>query len=81
MQGVAPELTWDECSSHTALPKYRLGALRYTVDDYLNMIDDAGFRDVRVSEFLGDGILVEEIPWAVKYLGRPLMLAVQATKN
>jgi hypothetical protein len=40
----------------------RLGALRYTVDDYLSMSDDAGFRDVRVSEFLGDEILVEEIP-------------------
>jgi hypothetical protein len=59
----------------------RLGALRYTVDDYLSMSDDAGFRDVRVSEFLGDEILVEAIPWAVKYLGRPLMLAVQPTKN
>jgi hypothetical protein len=61
--------------------EYRLGALCYTVDDYLSMIDDAGFRDVRVSEFLGDELLVEEIPWAVKHLGRPLLLAVQATKN
>jgi hypothetical protein len=34
-----------------------------------------------VSEFLGDDILVEEIPWAVKYLGRPLMLAVRATRS
>jgi hypothetical protein len=40
-----------------------------------------GFRDVRVSEFPGDEILVEEIPWAAKYLGRTLMLAVQATKD
>jgi SAM-dependent methyltransferase len=61
--------------------EYRLGALRYTVDDYLSMIDDAGFREIRVSEFLGDEILVEGIPWAVKYFGGPLMLAVQPMKN
>jgi hypothetical protein len=41
--------------------EYRLGALRRTVDDYLGMIHDAGFRDVRVSKFLGDEILVDEI--------------------
>ena len=60
--------------------EHRLGALRYTVDDYLNMIDGVGFRDIRVSEFHGDEALAEQIPRAVKYLGRPLMLAVQATK-
>jgi hypothetical protein len=31
--------------------------------------------------FQEDKALVEEIRWAVKYLGRPLMLAVQAAKN
>jgi SAM-dependent methyltransferase len=60
--------------------EHRLGALRYTVDDYLNMIDVAGFRDIRVSEYHGDEALAEQIPWAVKYLRQPLMLAVQATK-
>jgi SAM-dependent methyltransferase len=61
--------------------EHRLGALRYTVDDYLTMIDDAGFRNIRVSEFHGDEALAQEIPWALKYLGRPLMLDVQATKG
>jgi len=61
--------------------EHRLGALRYTVDDYLTMIDDAGFRNIRVSEFHGDEALAQEIPWALKYLGRPLMLGVQATKG
>ena len=61
--------------------EHRLGAFRYTVDDYLNMIDGAGFRDIRVSEYPGDEALAEQIPWAVKYLGRPLMLAVEAAKG
>ncbi len=61
--------------------EHRLGALRYTVNDYLNMIDGAGFRNVRISEYDGDEALAEQIPWAAKYLGRPLMLAVQAAKG
>jgi hypothetical protein len=45
------------------------------------MIDGAGFRSICVSEYRGDEALAGEIPWAVKYLKRPLMLAVQATKG
>ena len=58
--------------------EYRLGALRHTVADYLNLIDRAGFRRIEVQEFRGDDVLVEEVPWASKYLGRPLLLAVEA---
>src|SRR5207245_9928835 len=58
--------------------EYLLVALRHTVADYLNLIDRAGFRRIEVREFRGDDVLVEEVPWASKYLGRPLLLAVEA---
>lgn len=61
--------------------EYRLGAYRYTVDDYLNAIEDCGFRGVKCYEFYGDDELVHEVPWATKYLGRPLLLAIAARKQ
>ncbi len=61
--------------------EYRLGAYRYTVDDYLNVIEDCGFRDVKSHEFYGDDDLVNEVPWATKYLGRSLLLAIEARKH
>src|SRR5437762_1052777 len=42
--------------------EYRLGALRHTVADYLNLIDGAGFRGIAVHEFRGDDVLVEQVP-------------------
>ena len=61
--------------------EYRLGANRHTVDDYLNVIDTAGFQSLRVFEFHGDEALVNEVPWATKYVCRPLMLAIEARRN
>lgn len=61
--------------------EYRLGALRHTVDDYLNAAVEAGFRRVNAREFQGDAQLVQDVPWAVKYLGRPLLLVVQAWRE
>jgi SAM-dependent methyltransferase len=61
--------------------EYRLGAEQYTVADYLNQIWDAGFRDLAFREYLGDERLVEEVPAAAKYLGRPLLLLVQAARS
>ena len=58
----------------------RLGAERYTVDDYLNHINDAGFRRLRWTQYSGDDELVRQIPWADKYLGRPLLLLIEATR-
>ena len=58
--------------------EYRLGAEPHSVDDYLNRMDDAGLRNVRVREYAVDETLVGDIPWAVKYLGRPLLLIVDA---
>ena len=60
--------------------EYRLGAEPYSVDDYLNRMDDAGFRDLRVRDYMVDEALIGEIPWAVKYLGRPLLLVVEAAR-
>jgi SAM-dependent methyltransferase len=61
--------------------EYRLGALRHTVADYLDEIDGSGFRDINIREFHGDEQLAREIPWASKYLGRPLLLTVEAYKS
>jgi ubiquinone/menaquinone biosynthesis C-methylase UbiE len=58
--------------------EYRLGAEPRSVDDYLNRMDEAGFRDVRACHYVVDDALVAEIPWAAKYLGRPLLLVVDA---
>ena len=60
--------------------EYRLGAERYTVDDYLSGIADAGFERLEWREYSGDLGLVEEIPDAAKYLGRPLLLVVRAER-
>ncbi len=60
--------------------EYRLGAQRYTVADYLNLIADAGFREPRTREFLGDDALIQQIPQATKYVGHPLLLVVVATR-
>lgn len=60
--------------------EYRLGAERHTVEDYVDYIRDAGFRNVRCEEYSVDAEVVEQIPWAEKYLGHPLLLIIQALR-
>ena len=60
--------------------EYRLGAEPYTVDDYVNQIHDAGFRELRFRDYAVDESLVEEVPVARKYLGRPLLLVIEALR-
>lgn len=60
--------------------EYRLGAEPYTTEDYLGRIWDAGFRELRWHEHAVDPALVAEVPWATKYMGRPLLLLVEATR-
>jgi SAM-dependent methyltransferase len=60
--------------------EYRLGAERHTVADYLGHISAAGFRRLDWREYRGDDRLVEEVPWATKYVGRPLLLLVRAER-
>ncbi len=76
MAAVGIEANFERCGV-----EYRLGAYRYTVDDYLNVIEDCGFRDVKCYEFYGDDELVNEVPWATKYLGRSLLLIIEARKQ
>jgi SAM-dependent methyltransferase len=60
--------------------EYRLGAERYTVADYLNHMDDAGFEMLCCRHFRGDSALVEEVPGSSKYLDRPLLLIIEAIR-
>ena len=60
--------------------EYRLGAEPYTVDDYLDGISDAGFRNLEWREYVPDETLIAEVPWAVKYRGLPLLLVVVAQR-
>jgi SAM-dependent methyltransferase len=61
--------------------EYRLGAERYTVSDYLDHIAYAGFRRLEWREYRGDDRLVQEVPRARKYLGRPVLLLVRAERE
>jgi SAM-dependent methyltransferase len=60
--------------------EYRLGAERHTVDDYLNHISEAGFERLEWCEYACDQRLVEEVPRAAKYMGRPILLVVRAKR-
>ena len=60
--------------------EYRLGAEQYTVADYLNYMDDAGFEVTRCRHFRGDAALGVEVPAAGRYLDRPLLLIIEATR-
>ena len=61
--------------------EYRLGAHRHTVEDYLDAMEDAGFRTSLAHAFDGDETLAADIPAARKYLGRPLLLAIEARRG
>src|SRR5262245_29464071 len=70
-----------EANFELAGTEYRLGAERHTVDDYLGHIADAGFRRLRWDEYSADEHLVAEVPWALKHLGRPLLLLIRADRG
>lgn len=60
---------------------YRLGAFTHTTEDYLAAIKAAGFAVTTTNEYLCDEQLLETVPQARKYLGRPLLLVIQAKKS
>jgi SAM-dependent methyltransferase len=60
--------------------EYRLGAIRYTTADYLDMIWGAGFREIQSFEYAGDQGLVAQIPKAAELLGKPVILALKAQR-
>ena len=60
--------------------EYRLGAEPWRVDDYLERIEDAGFRELRWRDYAPDAALIEAIPWSAKYRERALLLVIEAER-
>jgi SAM-dependent methyltransferase len=61
--------------------EYRLGAVRHTVADYLNLLDDRGFVEITSKEFAGDEQLAKAVPAWSRYMGFPVLLAIEARKR
>ena len=61
--------------------EYRLGARRYTVVDYLELLEEAALEDVVRHEFLGNRWLVEPVPSAAGLLGFPVLVVLEARKR
>jgi SAM-dependent methyltransferase len=59
---------------------YRLGAFTHTTEDYLAALIGAGFLGTATREFVCDEALATAVPRARKYLGRPLLLVINASK-
>jgi SAM-dependent methyltransferase len=70
-----------EANFERAGVEYRLGAHRYTVEDYASLLEDAGFEKPTRHEFLGDDWLVCSVPSATKLLGFPVLLVFEARKK
>lgn len=60
--------------------EYRLGAVRHSRDDYVRAAEAAGFADVRAAAYDGDEALARKAPSAIKYVGRPLLLVIEAAR-
>jgi len=60
--------------------EYRLGAIRYTAADYLEMTWAAGFREIRTFEYRADQQLIDQIPTAAELLDKPVILALRAQR-
>jgi SAM-dependent methyltransferase len=60
--------------------EYRLGAHRHSVADYLGALGDAGFTVRHAHEVVADAALAATVPAARRYLGKPLLLAIEATR-
>jgi SAM-dependent methyltransferase len=61
--------------------EYRLGAHRHSIGDYLDAADDAGFDRLQAHEFSGDEALAAAVPAGRRYLGRPLLLVLEARRD
>ena len=60
--------------------EYRLGAVHYTVQEHVDLFEDAGFSNIVVKEFEGDDVLINSLPSAMKYLGFPVLLVLAANR-
>ena len=58
--------------------EYRLGAVRHTTGDYRAALRTAGFTAVTATVFAGDDELARQIPRAAKFIGKPVLLLLDA---
>ncbi|MBN2355355.1 class I SAM-dependent methyltransferase [candidate division KSB1 bacterium] len=61
--------------------EHRLGAELHSINDYVDAVTKAGFRQVRYHEYCGDRQLVEKVPDAGKYVGRKFLLIIEALRD
>ena len=61
--------------------EFRLGAIPYTFSDYLSLIEEAGFLELRSYEFEGDEHLARSVPNAAGLVGKKVILAVQGLRQ
>jgi SAM-dependent methyltransferase len=59
--------------------EYRLGPLKYTVQDYLDYVAGADFDEIAFASFRGDQGLADQVPGAAKYVGLQVLLVIGAT--
>ncbi len=59
--------------------EYRLGAITYSVQDYLDMFSDIDFAEIAFASFKGDEKLASALPKAARYIGQPLLFVVAVT--
>ena len=53
-----------------------MGAIQYTVADYLERLAETGFIALEAHEYQGDAEMLAAVPRAAKYLGFPVLLVV-----
>lgn len=58
--------------------EYRLGAETHSIDDYVGAMASAGLTDIVSTIYDVDDALVEAVPRAAKYLGKPLLVVISA---
>lgn len=58
--------------------EYRLGAFKYSVQDYLDVVAGADFDEIAFASYRGDDTLAGLVPEASKYVGSPVLFVVAA---
>jgi len=61
--------------------EYRLGAVHYSGDEHVRLLELEGFSEIHSNEFYGDDELVRLVPAAAKYLNSPVLLVLSAIKS
>jgi hypothetical protein len=60
--------------------EYRLGAIHYRTEDYVEMTWAAGFREIQWFEYAADQQRIDQIPQAADLLGKPVIPALRAQR-